>query len=104
MRWVLLASRYQPEYLMIPETTPETAETTSQISVRARKKSHAVADSLNQLLDTDPRFQALAATNCEGLTLLAVVNRMLADDQCPGLVVAKDDSDTSVVGFFVRRN
>lgn len=88
---------------MIPEPT-ETTETTNQISVRARKKSHAVADSLNQLLDTDPRFQALAATSCEGLTLLAVINRMLADDQCPGLVVAKDDTDTSVVGFFVRRN
>ena len=87
---------------MTPE--PETTEAQTQISARARKKSHAVAESLNQLLDTDLRFQALAAANCEGLTLLAVINRVLADDQCPGLVVAKDDSDTSVVGFFVRRN
>lgn len=71
---------------------------------RTSKRIVAVAvETLNELLDSDPRAEALFAPNQEGLSCLDVLNTILAQAAEGASIVAARETDGTLVGFVPKR-
>ena len=63
----------------------------------------SAVETLNEILDTDPRAEALFAHTQEGLSLLCVLNAILSASAEGASVVAARETDGTLVGFVPKR-
>ena len=63
----------------------------------------AAVETLNELLDADPRAEALLTHTQDGLSCLCVVNALLAATAEGATIVAARETDGSLVGFVPKR-
>jgi CBS domain-containing protein len=71
---------------------------------RTSKRIVAITvETLNELLDSDPRAEALFTLTQEGLSVLCVVNAVLASAAEGAAIVAARETDGSLVGFVPKR-
>lgn len=63
----------------------------------------STVETLNELLDTDPRAEALFAHTHEGLSLLCVLNAILSASAEGAAIVAARETDGALVGFVPKR-
>lgn len=60
-------------------------------------------ETLNELLDSDPRAEALFTHTQDGLSVMCVVNAVLANAAEGASIVAAREADGSLVGFVPKR-
>ena len=71
---------------------------------RTSKRIVSVAvETLNELLDSDPRAEALLTHTQEGLSCLCVLNAVLANAAEGAAIVAARETDGTLVGFVPKR-
>ncbi len=71
---------------------------------RTSKRIVSVAvETLNELLDSDPRAEALLTHTQEGLSCLDVINALLTNAAEGAAIVAARETDGTLVGFVPKR-
>lgn len=63
----------------------------------------STVETLNELLDSDPRAEALFAHTQDGLSFLCALNAVLASIAESATIVAAREADGSLVGFVPKR-
>jgi hypothetical protein len=63
----------------------------------------SVVETLNKLLDSDPRAEALFAHTQAGLSCLCVLNTVLAGIAEGATILAARETDGTLVGFVPKR-
>jgi hypothetical protein len=71
---------------------------------RTSKRIVSVAvETLNELLDSDPRAEVLFAHHADGMSVLDVINSILVNAAEGASIVAARETDGTLVGFVPKR-